>query len=185
MVRIKHTARRTDKKGKLPPLGPPCQPDTDWGTADKTFYQRFRLPAHPVVANSSDYRRKCLTCSTYFINVYCTVHYVMFDIIDLNKYMYSIIIFCCLYYRADSVKPTMQIILEAESYATGAREKKEEVEARDTGNERSEEIHENNKLVDTKGSFPVVCIYICRPRRKEIVYSTVDKSDICQTCQTE
>ena len=86
MARIKHTARRTDKKGKLPPLGPPHQPDTDWGTADKTCYQHFKLPAHPVVANSSDYRRKCPTCSTYFINVYCTVHYVMFDIIDLNKY---------------------------------------------------------------------------------------------------
>ena len=73
----------------------------------------------------------------------------MFDIIDLNKYMYSIIIFCYLYYRADSVEPSTRIILEAESYATGGREKKEEVEARDTGNEGSEEIHANNKFVDT------------------------------------
>ena len=37
-----------------------------------------------------------LMCLAYN-NVYCTVHYVMFDIIDLNKYMYSIITFYCLY----------------------------------------------------------------------------------------
>ena len=73
----------------------------------------------------------------------------MFDIIDLNKYMYSSIIFCCLYYRADGFEPNTRIILEAESYATGSREKKEEVEARDPGHERSEEIHENDQSVNT------------------------------------
>ena len=54
-----------------------------------------------------------------------------------------------MYYRADHVEPSMRIILEAKSYATGAREKKEEVEARDTGDEGSEELHAYNEFVDT------------------------------------
>ena len=47
MARTKQTQRRSDKKGKLPPLGPPRQPDNRWGTAAQTFYERVVLPDNP------------------------------------------------------------------------------------------------------------------------------------------
>ena len=58
MARKKITKRRSDSKGKLPPLGPPRQPDSRWGTAAQTFYQRVVLPDNPANRRAADYRGK-------------------------------------------------------------------------------------------------------------------------------
>ena len=44
MARLKHTARRTDNKGQLPPLAPAKKNPMDWGTAKKTFLRHVLLP---------------------------------------------------------------------------------------------------------------------------------------------
>ena len=89
MARMKQTQRRLDSKGKLPPLGPPRQPDTRWGTAAQTFYQRVVLPDNPANQRAADYRGKDFDVFDIFhIYVYCTVHCVMFNIIDLNIYIH-------------------------------------------------------------------------------------------------
>ena len=44
MARLKHTARRSDDQGKLPPLARPKRNPMDWGTAKKTFLRHTLLP---------------------------------------------------------------------------------------------------------------------------------------------
>ena len=58
MVKTKMTPRRTDAAGKLPPLGRARRPDSDWGTAAKTFVQKFKIPMNPNVRGALDYRSK-------------------------------------------------------------------------------------------------------------------------------
>ena len=59
MVKTKQTPRRSDMKtGKLPPLSEPKRDPKLWGTPAKTFVEKFRLPMHPDVQGSLDYRSK-------------------------------------------------------------------------------------------------------------------------------
>ena len=58
MVKTKMTPQRSDVSGKLPPLGRPRRPDSNWGTAAKTFVQKFTIPMNPNVRGALDYRSK-------------------------------------------------------------------------------------------------------------------------------
>ena len=85
MARLKHTARRTDDKGQLPPLACPKRNPMDWGTAKKTFLRHVLLPevqkegARPGVKRLS-YKGKYSTLNRVersFIRhvLQCTVQY--------------------------------------------------------------------------------------------------------------
>ena len=47
MVKTKHTPCRTNAKGNLPALAAPKR-GPEWGTAAKTFVEKFKLPWHPI-----------------------------------------------------------------------------------------------------------------------------------------
>ena len=57
MVKTKTMPCCTDAKGKLPALAAPKR-GSEWGTAVKTFVERFKLPMHPNQCGSLDYRSK-------------------------------------------------------------------------------------------------------------------------------
>ena len=45
MVKTKTTPRKSDAKGRLPPLAPQWQkPKEEWGKAVETFHKRLSLP---------------------------------------------------------------------------------------------------------------------------------------------
>ena len=65
--------RRTDAKGNLPALTAPKR-GPEWGTAAKTFVEKFKLPWHPHRRDALDYRSK-LKLSNIYISFYSTVQY--------------------------------------------------------------------------------------------------------------
>ena len=48
MVKTKMTPRKSDSKGKLPPLARPRRSKEGWGTATETFYKHFQPRLDPV-----------------------------------------------------------------------------------------------------------------------------------------
>ena len=67
MVKTKTTLHHTDAAGKLPLLAVPRKGDSDWGTAAKTFVQKFKLLMHPNVCGALDYRSKSKLSKLFYI----------------------------------------------------------------------------------------------------------------------
>ena len=60
MVKTKQTPRRSDAQGRLPPLSAPKEPDTRWGTKDKTFYRTLSLDTVATEKDRVSYKGKCI-----------------------------------------------------------------------------------------------------------------------------
>ena len=92
MVKTKQTPRKSDSKGKLPPLAPRRRQE-GWGTAAETFHQRFQLPQDPqrwdVSYKGMSNRSKRINSRVYFV-LYFTV--LLYCILMSNKsYSYPFI----------------------------------------------------------------------------------------------
>ena len=61
----------SNAKGKLPILAAPWR-CPEWGTAAKTFMEKFRLPMHPNICGQLDYKSKS-KLSKIYISFYSTV----------------------------------------------------------------------------------------------------------------
>ena len=87
MVKMKKTPRKSDAKGRLPPLAP-HHLRTEWGTASETFHKRLVLPLDPRRGDVSYKGKYCryiqmLNLSNIY-KVACIILYCYFIIIIIR-----------------------------------------------------------------------------------------------------